>query len=277
MSAWKRFWAALSALWTGKLDEQTEALHDSVTVVKGSYQQAIDAKLAQAEGFAKLVAEEKYSIAEQERRRDELIDEIGELEQDVASAFAACMQRDEVLRKGGADQAAIDVDPEYVKYLGFSADAESSLKIARANKEDLDASIDQAKKSYQSNLQSLHDLKREIDKIETESIRNQASMKADQNRERIAKLKSGLVTDAGDQNLDAARKAVGMAKARAETHEALAGTSASAQRAEVRAAGKAVTARSDMAARIAAARAAESGGAATPAAAVAEGPGKVPQ
>lgn len=277
MNAFSRLWGAFWALITGTVDEQTDALHNNVTVVKGTFQQAIDAKLQSAEQMAQLVSEEKFHIKEQERQLKDVVTEIAELEEDVASAFAACGRRDAELRAGGAGQEVIDDDPEYTKFLSFHADAESSLRIAVQRRTDLEGSIAAAKKSNGANLQALADLKREIETIEAESIRAQATMKSAQNRERLAKLKSGLSTDAGDQNLEAARKAVGVAEARAETHEALAGTTAKGQRAEIRAAGKAASARSDMAARLAAARAAESGGAATPAAAVAEGPGKVPQ
>jgi len=227
-----RWLKALGYMITGQVDAARRTLDTNPNVVRAKYDEIIREKTARIQQYkqavAQIIAQEQKKLAAMRQ----LNEEIGKLENLKAGALAKAKQVTEKLKASGASPDQIKADEDYKRCLGAYNDFNSTLAEKQQRVDEIEGDVDTYKKTIADHKIQLESLKRDLEKIRTESSEAVADMITAKQEKDIADTLAGIAQDGTAEELQKMRDLRQEIKAEAQISRELAGTDTAAQEAE---------------------------------------------
>ncbi|MEL7058760.1 MAG: hypothetical protein AAGN46_01915 [Acidobacteriota bacterium] len=227
-----RWIKALGYLVTGQLDAARRVLDTNPHVVRAKYDEVIRDKTARIHQYkqavARIIAQEQKKLATVRQ----LGEEIGRLEKLRAGALAKAKQTTEALKREGKTIEQIKADEDYKRTLGAYNDFSSTLAEKQERIAEIETDIEQYRETIGDHKVQLESLRRELEKVKSESSETVADMIAAKQEKEIADALSGIAADGTEKELERLRDLRQEVKAEAQVSRELAGTDTKRQEAE---------------------------------------------
>ncbi|MEM1181568.1 MAG: hypothetical protein AAGM22_24705 [Acidobacteriota bacterium] len=227
-----RWLKAVGYMLTGQIDAARRTLDTNPNVVRAKYDDIIREKTARIQQYkqavAQIIAQEQKKVAAVRQ----LNEEITKLENLKAGALAKAKQVTEKLKASGASPEAIKANEDYKRCLAAYNDFNSTLNEKQGRVEEIESDVDTYKKTIADHKLQLESLKRDLEKIRTESSEAVADMITAKQEKDIADTLAGIAEDGTSQELQQMRDLRQEIKAEAQISRELAGTDTARQEAE---------------------------------------------
>ena len=227
-----RFFRAIAAVLTGKIDRAADDVSTNPDAVRAEYTNVVREKKERLQIAMDAVAQIMALRKQAEARSERLTVDVQQKRKLLQGAAAMAKKRVEVLKAQGQTPDQIAQDPEVVKCQGAYADFKSTLETLESELVNLENQTTQYTDAVNKHRTQLEALQREITEIERESHEAVADVISSVERKRAADLISRISTDATGERLQHLRDMRTKLSSKAEISEALAGTDTAAQEAE---------------------------------------------
>lgn len=227
-----RFFRAIAAVLTGKIDRAADDVSTNPDAVRAEYTNVVREKKQRLQIAMDAVAQIMALRKQAEARSERLTVDVQQKRKLLQGAAAMAKKRVEVLKAQGQTPDQIAQDPEVVKCQGAYADFKSTLETLESELVNLENQTTQYTDAVNKHRTQLEALQREITEIERESHEAVADVISSVERKRAADLISRISTDATGERLQHLRDMRTKLSSKAEISEALAGTDTAAQEAE---------------------------------------------
>ena len=219
-----RWLKALAYLVTGQVDSARRTLDTNPHVMRAKYDEIIREKTARIHQYKQAVAQ----IIAQEQQKISKIRGLGEeierLEKLKAGALAKAKQVTEKLKAEGKGAEQIKADEDYKRCLTAYNDFNSTLQEKTARVEELEQDVEGYRKTITDHKVQLEGLRRELDKVKSESSEAVADMITAQQEKEIADALSGIAQDGSEEELNRLRNLRQEVRAEVQISKELAGT-----------------------------------------------------
>lgn len=219
-----RWLKALMYLVTGQVDSARRTLDTNPHVIRAKYDEIIREKTSRIHQYkqavAQIIAQEQQKIAKVRG----LSEEIGRLEKLKAGALAKAKQTTEKLKSEGKGADEIKADEDYKRCLAAFNDFSSTLKEKQGRVEELEGDISTYRKTITDHKVQLEGLRRELEKIKSESAEAVADMITANQEKEIADALSGIAQDGSQEELNRLRNLRQEVRAEVQISKELAGT-----------------------------------------------------
>lgn len=219
-----RWLKALAYLVTGQVDSARRTLDTNPHVMRAKYDEIIREKTSRIHQYKQAVAQ----IIAQEQQKISKIRELGEeierLEKLKAGALAKAKQVTEKLKAEGKGPEQIKADEDYKRCLAAYNDFNSTLQEKTARVEELEQDVEGYRKTITDHKVQLEGLRRDLDKVKSESSEAVADMITAQQEKEIADALSGIAQDGSEEELNRLRNLRQEVRAEVQISKELAGT-----------------------------------------------------
>ena len=219
-----RWLKALMYLVTGQVDSARRTLDTNPHVMKAKYDEIIREKTSRIHQYkqavAQIIAQEQQKVAKVRG----LGEEIERLEKLKAGALAKAKQVTEKLKGEGKSAEEIKTDEDYKRCLAAFNDFSSTLKEKQARIEELEQDVEGYRKTITDHKVQLEGLRRELDKVKSESAEAVADMITANQEKEIADALSGIAQDGSAEELSRLRNLRQEVRAEVQISKELAGT-----------------------------------------------------
>ena len=220
LGAISRFFRAIKNLFTGKVDEATDALNTNPTVVSANYDKIVAEKRKRLNQYVDAVG---AMIAQEENKKSklsQLTEEVQKLEKLKAGAAARAKQ---LVDKYNGDANAVKNDPEYAKCQAAFKDFSSTLAEKQQRAHELEEDLKQLVGTVANHKSQIESLMRELDKIKEEKHDAVADMLSAKEERQIADMVNGISADKTSEDLQRLRELRQKAAASARVSREIAG------------------------------------------------------
>ena len=219
-----RWLKALMYLVTGQVDNARRTLDTNPHVMRAKYDEIIRDKTARIHQYkqavAQIIAQEQQKIA---KVRD-LGGEVERLEKLKAGALAKAKQLTEKLKADGKSPEEIKADEDYKRCLAAFNDFSSTLNEKQARIEELEQDVATYRKTIGDHKVQLEGLRRELEKVKSESAEAVADLITANQEKEIADALSGIAQDGSHEELNRLRRLRQEVRAEVQISKELAGT-----------------------------------------------------
>lgn len=219
-----RWLKALMYLVTGQVDSARRTLDTNPHVIRAKYDEIIREKTGRIHQYkqavAQIIAQEQQKIAKVRG----LSEEIQRLEKLKAGALAKAKQTTEKLKAAGKGADEIKADEDYKRCLAAFNDFSSTLKEKQGRVEELEGDIASYRNTITDHKVQLEGLRRDLEKIKSESAEAVADMITATQEKEIADALSGIAQDGTAEELDRLRNLRQEVRAEVQISKELAGT-----------------------------------------------------
>lgn len=219
-----RWLKAMMYLMTGQVDSARRTLDTNPHVVRAKYDEIIREKTSRIHQYkqavAQIIAQEQQKIAKVRT----LTQDIGRLEKLKAGALAKAKQTTDKLKAAGKTAADIKADEDYKRCLAAFNDFSSTLAEKQSRVEELEADVANYRATITDHKVQLEGLRRDLDKIKSESAEAVADMITAKQEKEIADALSGIAQDGSTEELARLRDLREEVKAEVQISKELAGT-----------------------------------------------------
>ena len=227
-----RFFRAVAAVFTGKIDRAADEVSSNPDAVRAEYTSVIREKKERLQIAMDAVAQIMALRKQAETRSERLTADVQQKRKLLQGAAAMARKRVEALKAQGQTTEQIAKDAEVAKCQGAYADFKSTLETLESELVNLENQVTQYSSAIDKHRTQLEALQREISEIEREQHEAVADVISSVERKRAADLISRISTDATGERLQHLRDMRSKLGSKAEISEALAGTDTAAQEAE---------------------------------------------
>ncbi|MEM6795075.1 MAG: hypothetical protein AAF725_13945 [Acidobacteriota bacterium] len=227
-----RWLKALGYMLTGQIDSARRTLDTNPSVVRAKYDEVIREKTARIHQYKQAVAQ----IIAQEQKKVAVVRQLGEeiakLENLKAGALAKAKQVTEKLKASGKGAEEIKADENYKRCLVAFNDFSSTLAEKQQRIIEIESDVADYRRTISDHKVQLESLRRELEKVKTESSEAVADIITAQQEKDIADALTGIAQDGSAEELQNLRDLRTEVKAEAQISRELAGTDTASQEAE---------------------------------------------
>jgi len=232
LRALRRFFRAIAAVLTGRIDRAADDVSTNPDAVRAEYTSIISEKKQRLQIAMDAVAQIMALRKQAETRSERLTADLQQKRKLMEGAAAMAKKRVAVLRGQGVTPELIAKDPEVVKCQSAYADFKSTAEALESELANLEDQSKQYTTAINNHKVQLEALQRQISEIERESHEAVADVISGVERKRAADLLARISTDPSSERLQHMRDIRAKVTSKAEISEALAGTDTAAQEAE---------------------------------------------
>ncbi len=219
-----RWLKALMYLVTGQVDSARRTLDTNPHVMRAKYDEIIREKTGRIHQYkqavAQIIAQEQQKIA----KLRTLGEEIERLEKLKAGALAKAKQVTEKLKAEGKSAEQIKADEDYKRCLAAFNDFNSTLQEKTSRVEELEQDVEGFRNTITDHKVQLEGLRRDLDKVKSESSEAVADMITAQQEKEIADALTGIAQDGSGEELNRLRNLRQEVRAEVQISKELAGT-----------------------------------------------------
>jgi hypothetical protein len=227
-----RWVKAVGYLLTGQVDSARRVLDTNPHVIRAKYDEIVKDKVARIQQFkqavAGLIAQEEAKIA----KIKQLSNDVANLERLKSGALAKAKQTVKTLQAAGKSKDEIHSEEGYKKCLAAYNDFSSTLTEKQERIDELEADVNDYKKTVGEHKVQLQQLLREVEKVRSEAADTVAEVISAKQEKEIADTISGISEDGSAEELQSLRQMRQEVRAEARISKEMAGTDTKAQEAE---------------------------------------------
>jgi len=217
------------AIFTGRADRAADRIAKDPDAMRAEY----DAVIRELKTNIREYMDVDASIrAERERRLaqlEALTGDITKFERAVIAAKQKLAQIKARLEGEGLDRAAIEKDPDFIKFRDAFKDYSTTLAEKKQREEELQTNIKQYTERIDRNVRRLREQQRRMEKVAQDKHEAIADVLSAQERQRLADMEAGISEDRTGERLSTLERLQREAVARADSAEAMAGTAGDRQ------------------------------------------------
>ena len=227
-----RWFKAVGYLLTGQVDAARRTLDANPHVIKAKFDDIVEEKTRRIhqykEAVAKLIAQEERKIT----TLKELNEDIKKLERLKAGALAKAKQATAKLQAAGKSMEEIKADEDYKRCLTAYNDFNSTLAEKQQRVEEIEADVEEYRKTISDHKVQLQGLLRELEKVKSESAETVADVITAKQEKDIADTLAGIAQDGTAEELQKMRELRQEIKAEVRISRELSGSDAKVQEQE---------------------------------------------
>ena len=227
-----RWIKAVGYLLTGQVDSARRVLDTNPHVIRAKYDEVVREKVSRIQQFkqavAGLIAQEEAKAA----KIKQLSNDVANLERLKAGALAKAKQTVAQLQAAGKSKDEVHNDESYKKCLAAYNDFSSTLTEKQERIDELEADVNEYKKTVGEHKVQLQQLLREVEKIRSEAADTVAEVISAKQEKEIADTIAGIAEDGTAEELQSLRQMRQEVRAEARISKEMAGTDTKAQEAE---------------------------------------------
>jgi phage shock protein A len=227
-----RWFKALGYLLTGQVDSARRTLDSNPHVIRAKFDEIVDEKTKRIHQYkqavAKLIAQEQRKVG----KLKELGEEIERLERLKAGALAKAKQATERLKGEGKSMEEIKADEDYRRCLTAFNDFNSTLAEKQQRVAELEADVEEYRKTISDHKVQLQGLLRELEKVKSESAETVADVITAKQEQEIADTLAGIAQDGTAEELQQMRELRQELRAEVKISRELSGSDAKVQEQE---------------------------------------------